>query len=180
LRRGYTMRFYLDTCVVNLLVKESDFFDGGDAQTSAEQQLEDLSALRHVMQVAARGCMPILVSPLVLEEITGTQDGAVRKALYSYAYEMWGWWNETFEHADDDPGQRLPLASIYRNFGERGLRTLRDECDRWLVCDAVNRECTHFVTCDRSTILRHRPKLSALPLRFVSPVEWDEIVLRHI
>ena len=158
-------RIFLDTNVVNLLVKhheqvfEQALIPGHLDRTRAE----DIEALMHVFYVGGRAEWDILASRKTLHEIDQTPDPGVREELLDYAVQLVG-----------SPSEDSDFA---HSFGRRIVDTpfvaaLPDLADRELIGNAIGFGCDVFCTCDRRTIVRWREHLRLLPLRILTPVEW--------
>jgi len=158
-------RVFLDTNVVNLLVKHSEqVFEqapipGDLDHTSAL----DIEALMHVFYVGGRAGWDILASRKTLDEIDQTLDADVRDELLEYAVQLVELPGEDSAFAAH-VGRRLVDAPF--------VSALPDHADRELIGNAIGFSCDVFCTCDRRTIIRKRERLTQLPLRVLTPVEW--------
>jgi hypothetical protein len=158
-------RIFLDTNVVNLLVKHSEqIFEqalilGDQDHTSAL----NTEALMHVFHVGVRAGWDILASRKTLDEIDQTVDSDVRRDLLDYAVQL-----------VDIHGHDSAFATSFgrRLVGAPFLSALPDLADRELIGNALGFGCDVFCTCDRRTIIRKRERLPQLPLRILTPVEW--------
>lgn len=174
-----TRKVFLDTCVVNRLSDFGEYvFDNclcGEAQSEylrrpIEDQ-EDIEALRDIVQVFRRVCMPLYITPTTIEEI----GRANRHFLENYTLEIFHhWWDW------GDPQNRNILSS--ENFQARvtavasTLTCFPDEPDRKLIAEAVVVECDIFLTVDRRSIWRHRDKVKIEALQILRPSElWSEL-----
>ena len=81
------------------------------------------------------------------------------------------YWREFFEE-DDDLSDEHANSVATRLVDSKCLAALSQRADRILVAHAAAYGCDAFCTRDYKTILRHREKLSAVGLRFLSPTEW--------
>src|SRR5690349_11125033 len=81
------MSIFLDTSVVNLLVKFANCVFECESIPSELPVLRahDIEALMHLMQVGARAHWTIMTSPKALSEMSETPDPAVRADLQEYA-----------------------------------------------------------------------------------------------
>lgn len=158
-------RVFLDTNVVNLLVKHSErVFE----QVTIPDDLDhtttlDTEALMHVFHVGARANWDILTSRKTLNEIGKTPDLDVRDELLDYAIQLMELPNEDSAFAAS-LGRRLVDAPF--------MSALPDLADRELIGNAIGFGCDVFCTCDRRTIVRKRESLRQLPLRILTPIEW--------
>jgi hypothetical protein len=158
-------RVFLDTNVVNLLVKQSEqVFE----QAAIPGELDhtsalDTEALMHVFHVGARASWDIIASRKTLDEIGKTPDSGVRDELLDYAIQLVELPNEDSAFAAPF-GRRLVDAPF--------VSALPVLADRELIGNAIGFGCDVFCTCDRRTIVRKRERLRQLPLRILTPVEW--------
>jgi hypothetical protein len=158
-------RVFLDTNVVNLLVKHSEqVFE----QTTIPADLDvtsahDVEALMHVFHVGACANWDILASRKTLDEIEQTPQPDVRDELLDYAVQLVELPSEDSAFAAD-LGRRLVDAPF--------VSALPDRSDRELIGNAIGFGCDVFCTSDRRTIVRKRERLTQLPLRILTPVEW--------
>jgi predicted nucleic acid-binding protein len=158
-------RIFLDTNVINLLVKFSEqVFEQTKIPDSLDQTTaEDIEALMHVFYVGSRADWDILASNKVLDEIKQTSDAEFRAELLEYAISLVGSPDEDSAYATS-LGRRLVSAPF--------VSALRDPADRELIGNAVGFGCDVFCTRDRRTITRRREQVTQLPLRILTPVEW--------
>lgn len=158
-------RVFLDTNVVNLLLKHSEqVFEQMPIPAVFDlTRAHDTEALMHVFQVGSRANWDILASRKTLEEIRRTPDPDVRTELLSYAVQLVETPSEESAHASS-LGRRLVDAPI--------LAALSDAADRELVGNAIGFGCDTFCTCDRRTIVSKRGRLTKLPIRILTPTEW--------
>lgn len=158
-------RIFLDTSVVNLLVKYAHCVFEGEAIPAvvAEARAHDIEALMHLMQVGARANWVVTTSPKAIDEMANTPDAGLREDLLGYARELLLTHNESYAHANE-----LGRRSVDAPF----LSALRDIPDRELVGNAVGLGCDTFCTADRKTIVRYRESLQGVPIRIMTPVEW--------
>lgn len=162
---------FLDTNVVNCLVKwGEEIFDfvplPGDLPPALTS---DIEAFRGIFSVCQRAKFTLLVSHKTMDELHNTPDKKLRKNLVAFGSEFL---------------QRLSLASLgagdirhardlaRRLEGSGYLAPLRDAGDRELVAHAVAFGCDTFCTQDIRTIHRKQHRLTAVPLRFMTPTEW--------
>ena len=164
-RDSVPLRIFLDTSVVNLLVKYGNCVFEGEAipEDVAETRAHDIEALMHLMQVGARANWVVTTSPRALDEIANTPDANLRADLLDYARDLLLTHNESYAHAND-----LGRRSVDAPF----LSALQDMPDRELIGNAVGLGCDTFCTADRRTIVRHRERLLNVPVRIMTPVEW--------
>lgn len=157
-------RLFLDTNVVNLIVKWPDqIFDQTPVPPGIDTQQEhDIEALMHLIYFGQRMSWRMVASAKTLDEIQCTADEAVREALLDFAIEVADvsdearWYREL--------GRRLNGGSL--------LQALPDPSDRELLGNAIGMGCNVFCTRDYRTIVSRRDRLPRLPLRFFTPVEW--------
>jgi hypothetical protein len=158
-------RIFLDTNVVNLLVKHSEHvFEKVPVPIHIERTcVLNIEALMHVFTVGAQASWDILASSKTLDEIANTRDVRVREALLDYAVQLVAPQDEDSAYAAS-LGRRLvdaPFTSV-----------LPDPADRELIGNAIGFGCDVFCTCDRRTIVQKRERLRQLPLRILTPAEW--------
>lgn len=158
-------RIFLDTNVVNLLVKWSEqIFDQMPVPAQVDQTCsDDIEALTHLFNVGRRADWAILAARKTIDELNQTPDPLVRGNLLGYAFEL-------LELRSED-------SSLAESFGRflvdvPLMSALPDAADRELIGNAIGFGCDAFCTCDRRTIIRKRERLPRLPLRIVTPVEW--------
>jgi len=158
-------RIFLDTNVVNALVKHAaHIFEHEPLPDGLHQTLaHDIEALMHVFQIGSRAYWDLVASAKTLEEISQTPTDELRETLMDYAVEIAECSGETADFAQD-LGRRI--------IGSDFLDMLPDRNDRELLAHAIGLECDVFCTSDRSTIVRRRDRLPALPIRVLTPVEW--------
>ncbi len=155
-------RIFLDTSVINLIVKNgSSIFEGDEINPDTPMnQGREIEALLHLFAVGARAQWSLLASNASLAEVTRTPCEKTRKALKSYVYEL---------------VERLPLhnhETVLEAERTSALHALPDEVDRQLLSHAVALGCDAFVTTDIRTIISKRRHLPPLPLRVLTPCEW--------
>lgn len=158
-------RVFLDTNVLNLLVKHSEqvFEQAPISSTLDKTRAHDIEALMHVFQVGARASWDILASEKSLYEIRNTPDEDVKAELLEYAVQLVAL-----------PGQDSAYAA---NLGRKLIdapfaAALPDLADRELIGNAIGFDCDVFCTCDRRTIVRKRERLPLLPIWILTPLEW--------
>lgn len=158
-------RVFLDTNVVNLLVKHSEqvFEQAAIPSHLDDTTALDTEALMHVFHVGARADWDILASRKTLDEIGQTPESDIRDELLDYAVQLVELPNEDSAFASSF-GRRLVDAPF--------VAALPDLADRELIGNAIGFGCDVFCTCDRRTIVRKRDRLMQLPLRILTPVEW--------
>lgn len=158
-------RIFLDTNVVNLLVKyaEQVFERMPIADSVSSTDAEDIECLTYIFAVGARAEWDILASRKTVEEISQTPDLQVRDDLLDYALQLVSPPNE-----DSAFAMRFGRLLVDTAF----TSALPDLSDRELVGNAIGFGCDAFCTCDRRTIVRKRPHLKQLPLRVLTPAEW--------
>ena len=158
-------RVFLDTCVVNLIVKNaSAIFEGGviNPSTPANQGRE-IEALLHLFAVGAQAQWSLLASETSLAEVTRTPCEQMREELQSYVYELIERLPPSLQSQDE-----VALGTARTG----ALDALPDEGDRRLISHAVAFGCDAFATTDVKTIISKRHQLSPLPLRILTPCEW--------
>jgi hypothetical protein len=164
-------RIFLDTNAINVLVKHSDnVFERVPIHADTNQTLaEDIEALMHVFAVGARADWDILASRKTLDEIRNTPDSHanLREDLLDYAVGLVGAEDEDSAHA-----ARLGRLLVDAPF----TLAMPDLADREIIGNAIGFGCDAFVTCDRSTIVKKRDRLTQLPIRIMTPREWWEHV----
>jgi hypothetical protein len=158
-------RVFLDTNVVNLLVRYSEqifeqvLLPPGLTETGAH----DIEALMHVFHIGASADWDILASRKVLDEIGQTPDADLKAELLDYAVRL-----VALPDEDGDYAAKLGRRLIDAPF----TAALPDPADRELIGNAVGFQCDVFCTCDRRTIVGRRPQVTQLPLRILTPQEW--------
>jgi hypothetical protein len=162
---GIPRRIFLDTNVVNLLVKRGPhiFEQEPLPATLDTTSAWDTKALMHVFQIGARATWDLVVSTKTIDEISRTRNASVREDLLAYAFEVVDTHSEDSAFAADF-GRRLADAPL--------VAALPDRADRELLGNAIGLGCDVFCTSDRSTIVSKRDLLPQLPLRILTPVEW--------
>lgn len=171
-------RVFLDTNVVNTVLDYGEMIhDCVDVPDQFEHRLRsDVESLRGIFVTGQRAFWQLAVSPLTYREVVRTRDLERRQNLTSWFYEVWGYWREFLQSAEDLPSfseaeeERLNLLS------SGILEVLPEMNDRVLICDAVVYRCDAFCTRDWSTILRHRGELKELQLQILTPTEWWELI----
>ncbi len=158
-------RIFLDTNVVNLMVKYSEqvfeqaWLPDGLDRTRAH----DVEALMHVFHFGGRAPWEIVASRKTLSEIGETPDPAVRDGLFDYAGEL----------VDPPTEDSAYAASLGRRLIDAPFTAaLPDPADRELIGNAIGLGCDVFCTCDRRTVVRKREHLRQLPIRILTPAEW--------
>jgi hypothetical protein len=162
---GIPTRIFLDTNVVNLIVKHAAvIFDMKSQDASMPiRRRRDIEALTHVFAVGARAYWTLRVAEATLDEINRTLHEQVRNDLASYALEMLERGTDVSAHGSN-LGRRLADSTL--------LACLPDRADRELLGNAIGLGCDAFVTADVRTIVSRRNALPALPLRILTPTEW--------
>ena len=158
-------RIFLDTNVVNLLVKHSEqvFEQAPIPGDLDDTSALDIEALMHVFHIGARADWDIIASTKTLYEIGQTLDSDVMEELLDYAVGLVEPPSEDRAFAESF-GRRLVDAPF--------VSALPDPADRELIGNAIGFGCDVFCTCDRRTIIRKRDRLTQLPLRILTPDEW--------
>lgn len=158
-------RVFLDTSVINLLIKYADaiFEMAGIDPDLPLSRRRDVEALLHVFAVGARANWNLVASSRTLEEVSRTPNPGVREDLIDYALGLIESGRDEFAQGSD-LGRRVADASL--------LSTLPDRADRELLGNAIGLGCDAFITADVKTIISRRAKLPLLPVRILSPVEW--------
>jgi len=165
-------RVLLDTNVVNFILDWGEaIHDGGEIppQVSA-QDAEDILALRDIWLTGQRASWQLAISPLTYDEVSATTDPVRRAALEGWFGELWLYWRELFDQyqLSDDHADSLARQLVPSDI----LAALPDLPDRALLAHAIAYKCDAFCTRDRKTILRHRDKLTLVPIRVLTPTEW--------
>ncbi len=158
-------RVFLDTNVVNLLVKHSEqvFEQAPIPPGLDETKAIDVEALMHIFYLGARAGWDVLASQKTLDELGGTPDAHARDRLLDYAIQL----------VDDSSEESAYAATLGRRLIDAPFTAaLTDAADRELIGNAIGFQCDAFCTCDRKTIIRKRETLTALPLRILTPAEW--------
>lgn len=158
-------RVFLDTNVVNLMVKYSEhiFEQAWPLGELGRTRAHDVEALMHVFHLGGRAPWEIVVSHKTIDEIGETPDASVRERLLDYASGLVDPFSEESAYAAT-LGRRLLDAPF--------TAALSDPPDRELIGNAIGLGCDAFCTCDRRTIVRKREYLRQLPIRVITPAEW--------
>jgi len=158
-------RVFLDTNVVNLLVKQREqiFEQVPVPEGVNSKRALDIEALMHVFHVGARANWEILASRKTLDEINRTPDLQLRDDLLDYAVEL-------VEPLSDESAFAASLGR--RLIDAPFTSSLPGRDDRELIGNAIGFGCDVFCTCDLRTIVRKRDHLHQLPLRVLTPREW--------
>ncbi|HTE43159.1 MAG TPA: hypothetical protein VK629_20215 [Steroidobacteraceae bacterium] len=160
-------RVFLDTNVINVLVKHNThIFEGEALPTTVEATLAvDTEALMHVFHVGARADWDLIGSQKTLDELSATRDELLRDDLLEYAFGL------VNQDLDDD--ERFFATNFGRLFVDAPFAAaLPDRADRELIGNAIGYGCDAFCTRDRATIASKRDQLGRLPLRIITPAEW--------
>jgi hypothetical protein len=123
-------RIFLDTNVVNLLVKHGEqvFEQAAISADLDPTRAFDIEALMHVFTIGARANWNILASRKTLDEIGQTSDPYVRDDLLDYAVQLVEFDGEDSAHAAS-LGRRLVDAPF--------TSALPDPADRELIGNAI-------------------------------------------
>jgi predicted nucleic acid-binding protein len=158
-------RVFLDTNVVNMLVKHADliFEQRSTPESLDETKARDVEALMHIFLVGSRANWDLVSSSTTLQELSRTQSDELRADLLNYAIEFVEDSSEAAVHARD-LGRRVLGSGLFH--------ALPDRDDRELLAHAIGLGCDAFCTGDRKTIIRRRNRLPKLPLRILTPIEW--------
>ena len=165
-------RILLDTNVVNFILDWGEaIHDGGEIPAHvSDRDTEDILALRDIWLTGQRASWQLAISPRTYHEIVATTDLVRRSDLESWFGELWLYWRKFFDQYQlldfdaDSLARRLVPSEI--------LAVLPDHSDRELLAHAIAYECDAMCTRDRKTILRHRDKLTRVPVRILTPTEW--------
>ena len=162
-------RVFLDTNVVNCLVKWSDrVFDNQALPPDLHRELsEDIDSLRAIFLVGSRAQWDIVVSEKTIDELSQTPNGSLRDHLLDYGGELVGYCRNSCED-----GGRYARDLARRLIDSVFLADLPDRSDRELVAHAIALDCDTFCTCDRRTIYGRRHLLRRIPLRIMTPSDW--------
>lgn len=160
-------RVFLDTNVINILVKQSaHIFDRTPIPSDTELTLAlDIEALMHVFHVGSRVNWDLVGSPKTLDELSHTRNSELRSDLLDYGIQI----------VDQHPNSEDRRFAL--DFGRRLVDTpfvaaLPEVADRELIGHAIGLGCDSFCTCDRATIVSKRSRLHQLSLRIMTPTEW--------
>lgn len=158
-------RVFLDTNVVNLLVKNAEqIFEQMPIPDDVDKtRAQDIEALMHVFHVGARALWDLVASQKTIDEVSLTPAISDREDLLEYALGL-------IEPPDSD---RLFAEDFGRRLmGTHFVSALPDIADQVLIGNAVGYGCDAFCTRDRRTIVRFRDRLQGIPLRILTPLEW--------
>jgi hypothetical protein len=156
-------RLFLDTSVVNLIVKHAEvLFDGCPLDRELHHARgREVEALLHVFAHAARAPWVLIASTTTMDEVANTLCAGLRESLMSYVAEL-----VEFQPPFGASTLGTEAASSI------DLGALPDASDRILLSQAMALVCDAFVTVDMKTIVFKRHLLPPLPLRIMTPVEW--------
>lgn len=162
---GIPGRIFLDTNVVNLIVKHAPVIFEMEPQDPDLPigRRRDIEALAHIFAVGARASWTLRVAETTLDEINRALHEQVRRDLGAYALEMLERGTDDSAHGSD-LGRRVADSTL--------LACLPDRADRELLGNAIGLGCDAFVTADVRTIVSRRHLLPTLPLRVLTPTEW--------
>lgn len=169
-------RVLLDTNVVNFTLDWAEvIFDGGDVPLHINyRDKSDVLALRSIFMTGQRASWQLAISPHTYQEIMATPNPDRRASLERWFGELWQYWREFFEQEELSDEHATSLA---RNLEpSEFLLAISQISDKKLIAHAIAYGCDGFCTRDRRTILRHRERLPGVPLRFISPSEWWNLV----
>lgn len=158
-------RIFLDTNVVNLLVKyRSEIFEREKfPETVAPEIARDSEALMRLMQIGFRAEWKIVISAKTIEEIENTRDCFIRSELLDYAWEVVNYQSEG--------GISATMSGLGPSVVDK-LSAMPDQADRVLLADAIGFGCDVFCTRDIRTIVSKRDMLPNIPIRILTPLEW--------
>lgn len=158
-------RVFLDTSVVNLIVKYAPSIFGMERQCPAIalNRAREIEALMHVFAVGAGASWTLHVSTKTLAEVQQTTCQNVREELAAYVCEILHCAAEESRYCDD-LGRSIANSTL--------LSALPDAADQELLGNAIGLGCDAFVTADIRTIVSKRDVLPDLPLRVLTPTEW--------
>ena len=172
-------RILFDTNVVNFTLDWAEvIFDEGDLPSHIHHRdKSDVLALRSIFMTGQRASWQLAISPLTYREIMATPNPDRRASLEKWFGELWQYWREFFEQENLSDECADSLA---RNLEpSKFLLAIPQISDKKLIAHAISYGCDGFCTRDRKTILRHREKLRGVPLCFISPAEWRNLVRRY-
>ena len=167
-------RVFLDTSVVNFTLDHGEQIHDNAPypEGTSERDGQDLDALYNIFLTGARAMWQLAISPFTYYEVSRTNDSMRRHYLESWFFEMWQYWREVVQQADDLPSfieaENLRVSLLASGH----LDPLPDLGDRVLLSDAIVYRCDLFCTRDWRTILKRRHELGHLPIQIVSPHEW--------
>ena len=90
--------------------------------------------------------------------------------------EVWDYWITIIEENNDLPSFVEAEKTKIKLLSSGILDIIPDIEDRLLICDAVVYKCDCFCTRDYKTILKHRNRLSSIPIKIISPKEWWNLI----
>ena len=160
-------RVFLDTNVINLLVKHSAHVFGHEplVADTEETLAEDIEALTHVFHVGARANWDLCGSQKTIDELSRTKSASLRSDMLDYALGL-------MNQVVDDEDQKFAADFGRRLVGTHFVSALPDTADQELIGNAIGLGCDSFCTCDRATIVRKRQQMKGIPLRIFTPSEW--------
>lgn len=167
-------RVFLDTCVVNLILDFGEqVHESAIIEESVSPRLRaDVEAFRGIFATGQRATWQLAISPLTYREVMATENPSRAYHLEDWFFEIWRYWREFLSSAKDLPSFSEAEETRLRLLSSGMLDVLPDVADRVLICGAVVYKCDAFCTRDWSTILKHRDRLSGLPVRIMTPSEW--------
>jgi len=167
-------RVFLDTSAVNFILDHGEEIHDGAAPPAGfpDRVVRDVDALYNVFLTGQRAQWQLAVSPHTYQEVVRTQNAHRRRQLETWFLEIWQYWRDIIDKNDDLPSfieaENLRLQLL----ASGTLDAIPDAADRILLSDAVVYRCELFCTRDWTTILKHRPALTDLPVEIVTPAEW--------
>lgn len=170
-------RIFLDTSVVNLIVDHGEaIFDGYyDVSPTNNRINNNVYALYQLFLIGRRTPLEIIISPTTFKEVLNTSSPEKRAHLLNYSSEVWHYFttliNENIELRERD----ILLSEEY--LSTRDFVHLPDPNDRRLIVEALFYKCDTFCTTDWRTMLKHRDKLTSIPIKLITPFEWWQQLL---
>ena len=171
-------RAFLDTSVVNFILDYGEQIHEGVSypEGTSERSVQDIDSLYNIFFTGKRASWQLAISPHTYQEVIRTEEPTRRHNLENWFFEIWNYWHEVVNQNDDLPSFIKAENIRVQLLATGALDALTDMEDRVLVCDAIVYRCDCFCTRDWRTILRHRDKLEALPMRILTPTEWWSLI----
>ena len=153
-------RVFLDTNVINVLVKHSTRFraraDPAQHRSNARDRYRSADACVLCWDA---GRLVLVGSQKTIDELSRTRDGTLRDDLLEYALGI-------FNRDLGDEDRRFAADFGRRLIDAPFVAALPDLADRELIGNAIGFGCDVFCTCDRATIVRKRGHLRQVPYAF--------------
>jgi len=170
------MRIFLDTCVLNLIVENSEaIFDGyyDDIELS-DRVSGDVFALSQFFQIGSHVGFEIVVSETTFNEVLSTADKEKASRLRNFCTEIWLYQAEYLDAKRLMPESEFNAIEDY--LVGHGFSQLKDSNDRRLLIQAAYYGCNFFCTRDWKTILKYRQVLNKIKIQAITPMELMKLI----